>query len=67
MSAVLLQYVIALSSALTATGVAFLVREVHAARKTIYDNEKRSEVNRAVLRQEGLYPKVIGPEPIEED
>jgi len=50
-----LQYVIALSSALTATGVAFIAREAHEARKTIYDNEQRSQVNRAVLRREGIY------------
>jgi len=49
-----LQYVIALSSALTATGVAYIAREAHEARKTISDNEERSVVNRAVLRREGL-------------
>lgn len=50
-----LQYVIAASSALTATGVAYIAREAHEARKTIYDNEQRSQVNRQVLRREGMY------------
>ena len=56
-----LQYVIALSSALTATGVAYIAREAHEARKTINDNEKRSVVNRAVLRREGMYSPVTEP------
>lgn len=61
MSAVLLQYVIAVSSALTATTMVYIAREANEARKTIYDNEERSMVNRAVLRQEGM------AEPITDD
>lgn len=48
------QYVIAVSSALTAATMIYIAREAHEARKTIYDNEERSMVNRAVLRREGL-------------
>jgi len=62
-----LQYVIAASSALTATGVAYIAREAHEARKTIYDNEKRSKVNREVLRREDMYPKVVEPGTTEEN
>ncbi len=50
-----LQYVIALSSALTATGVAYIAREAHEARKTINSNERRSKVNRKVLKNEGIF------------
>jgi len=49
-----LQYVIALSSALTATGVAYIAREAHEARKTIAQNEQRSRINRKVLKREGI-------------
>ena len=55
MSAPVVQYVIACSSALTATCVVYIAREAHEARKTIYDNEQRSQVNRKVLRREGIY------------
>ena len=53
-----LQYVIALSSALTATGVAYIAREAHEARQQIAENEERSVVNRAVLRREGMISPV---------
>jgi len=56
-AAALLQYIIALSSALTATAVIYIAREAHEARKTVYANEERSMVNRAVLRREGM----VGP------
>jgi len=55
--AALLQYIIALSSALTATAVIYIAREAHEARKTVYANEERSMVNRAILRREGM----LGP------
>jgi len=61
-TAALLQYIIALSSALTATSVVYIAREAHEARKTVYDNEERSMVNRAVLRREGMVdPITEGP------
>ena len=57
MPAALLQYIIALSSALTATAVIYIAREAHEARKTVYANEERRMVNRAILRREGM----LGP------
>lgn len=54
MTAALVQYVIALSSALTAASVIYIAREAHEARKTVYANEERSMVNRAVLHREGM-------------
>jgi hypothetical protein len=53
-TAALVQYVIALSSALTAASVIYIAREAHEARKTVYANEERSMVNRAVLHREGM-------------
>lgn len=60
-----LQYVIALSSALTATGVGYIAREAHEARQTISENEERSTVNRAVLRREGMFVPVTDRPPRE--
>ena len=57
MTAALLQYVIALSSALTATMLVYIAREAHEARRTIHQNEERSMVNRKALRREGM----VGP------
>ena len=51
----ILQYVIALSSALTAATLVYIAREAHEARRTINENEQRSMVNRAVLEREGIY------------
>lgn len=52
----ILQYVIAFTSTLTATGVVYIAREAHEAHQTIADNEERSTTNRAVLEREGIYP-----------
>lgn len=57
MTAALLQYVIAVSSTLTATMLVYIAREAHEARRTINQNEERSMVNRAALRREGI----VGP------
>lgn len=54
MSAALIQYVIAVSSALTALGVAYIAKTAHETHQTVYDNEERSVTNRQVLRREGL-------------
>ena len=51
----ILQYVIALSSALTAAFVGYIARTAHGTLKTIEENEQRSTVNRKVLRREGMY------------
>ncbi|GAB7094094.1 hypothetical protein JCM30237_12460 [Halolamina litorea] len=63
--AAIVQYVIALSSALTASMLVYIAREAHMARKTISDNEKRSMVNRAVLRREGMYVPIDDQPPTE--
>lgn len=52
-----LQFAVDISSVLTATGVAYIAREAHEARKTISDNERRSRINRRVLKKEGI----LGP------
>ena len=49
-----LQFAVDISSVLTATGVAYIAREAHEARKTIDDNERRSRINRKVLKREGI-------------
>ena len=49
-----LDYVVASSSALTATCLVYIAREAHAARQTIAENEQRSRVNRRVLKREGM-------------
>lgn len=51
---VVLQYVIAVSSVLTASGVIFIAKEAHQTHQTVYDNEERSLTNREVLQREGL-------------
>lgn len=50
----MLQYVIAVSSVFTASGVIFIAKEAQQTHHTVYDNEERSLTNREVLQREGL-------------
>ncbi len=49
-----MDFVIALSSTVTATAVVVGVREIHQTRQTIEQNHERSRTNREILREEGL-------------
>jgi len=55
---VTLDWVIASSSALTASCLVYIAREAREVHRTISANEERSTVNRAVLRREGMLSPV---------
>lgn len=71
----LLQYVLTVSSTVTATGIVYIAREAHKARNQVEandrrsrENKRRSTQNRRVLYREGLLkPSQRRPVEIEEN
>ncbi len=61
-----MDFIVAVSSAVTATGVLVGVRELHQTRRTIEQNHERSRTNREILREEGLLHKHL-PKVLEEN